>query len=91
MMNSAFEVDLAVLRLGRYRQEREEEKKRDDLQRLEQHHAEGIERLFPRIEAEFIDHTRVPRSCARSNAGTTRVSVSVTARENTFAVAASSM
>ena len=86
-----FRVDLAVLGLRRYRQEREEKEKRDHLQRLEQHDAEGIERLFARVEAELIDHARIARSWARSKAGTTRVSVSVTARENTFAVALSSM
>src|ERR1700722_3986790 len=84
-------VDLAVFGLRRYRQQREEKKKRNHLQRLEQHHAERIERFFARVEAEFIDHARMARSCARSKAGTTRVSVSVTAREKTFAVAPSSM
>ena len=86
-----FRVDLSVLGFRRYRQEREEEKKRDHLQRLEQHDAEGIERLFARVKPEVIDHARIARSCARSKAGTTRVSVSVTAREKTLAVALSSM
>ena len=90
-MNSAFESILPSFASGDIAEQREEEEKRDDLQRLEQHHAERIERLLARVQAEFIDHARVPRPCARSSAGTTRVSVSVTARENTFAVAESSM
>ncbi len=53
-------IDLAFLRLGCNRQQREEEQEGHDLQRLEQHHAEGIERLFARVEPELIHHGRAP-------------------------------
>ncbi len=53
-------VDLAVLGVGRDRQQRQEKKEGDHLQRLEQHHAEGIERLLARIKPEVIDHGGVP-------------------------------
>ena len=41
-------VDLALLGLRIHHQQRDEEQEGDDLQRLEQHHAERIERPFSR-------------------------------------------
>src|SRR6476661_150952 len=71
MMNSAFESILPSLASGEIA--KSARKKRNYLQRLEQHDAERIERLFARVEAELIDHARLARSWARSKAGTTRV------------------
>ncbi len=54
-------VDLARLRLRVHREQRDEEQEGDDLQRLEQHHAEGI-KLLARVIAEAVHHSlrRVP-------------------------------
>ena len=46
-------LDLALLGLRIHRQQRDEKQKRDDLQPLEQHHAEGIE-LLARIITEVL-------------------------------------
>ena len=54
-------IDLALLGMGRDREKRQEEQESDHLQRLEQHHAERIEILIPRVEAEIIQHGGVPR------------------------------
>ena len=53
-------IDLAVLGVRRDRQQRQEEQEGDHLQRLEQHHAERVERLLARIETEVIHHGGVP-------------------------------
>ena len=87
-------IDLAVLGVRRDREQRQEEQEGDHLQRLEQHHAERVERLLARIETEVVHHGGVPglSTAGRlSNTGVTWVSVSMTASENTRWVAASSM
>src|SRR5207248_3041506 len=82
-------IDLAFLCIGRDREQRQEEQESDHLERLEQHHAERVERLLARIETEVIHHGGVPGRV--SNTEVTWVSVSMTASENTRWVAASSM
>src|SRR5215218_6122172 len=82
-------VDLSVLRVGGDGEQCDEEQEGKDLQRLEQHDREWIERLLLRHEVEFIDHSAA--SARFSRIETTRTSVSPTAKANSFAVASSSM
>ncbi len=53
-------VDLAVLCLGRNREQCDEKQKGKNLQRLEQHDRERIERLFLRYQLELVDHSAAP-------------------------------
>jgi len=64
-------------------------RKAENLQRLEQHHREWIERLLLRHEVEFVDHSAASGRFSRTE--TTRTSVRPTASANSFAVASSSM
>jgi hypothetical protein len=59
-------VDLAVLRLGRDGQERDEEQEGEHLQRLEQHDRERIERLLRRHQFEFVDHSAASGRSSRT-------------------------
>src|ERR1700744_1455895 len=58
-------IDLAVLGVRRHGEQSNEEEEGDYLQRLKQHHAERIERLFTRIETELIHDAGVPRPALR--------------------------
>ncbi len=82
-------VDLAVLGLGRDGEQRDEEQEGQDLQRLEQHDRERIERLLLRHEVKFVDHSAASGRFSRIEI--TRTSVKPTAKANSFAVASSSM
>jgi hypothetical protein len=53
-------IDLTLVGLGSDRQQRDKEEEGDDLQGLEQHHAERIEWLLSRVEAEVIEHRGAP-------------------------------
>ena len=53
-------VDLAILCLGRDREQGNEKQEGKDLQRLEQHDREWIERLFLRHKLELVDHSAAP-------------------------------
>ena len=90
-MNSAFESILPSLASGEIARSARKKRNETTCSALNNMTLKGSNGLFARVEAELIDHARMARSWARSKAGTTRVSVSVTARENTFAVALSSM
>ena len=60
-------IDLALLGVRRDRKQRQEEQERDHLQRLEQHHAERVERLLARIETEVIHHDGVPARASHAS------------------------
>ncbi|MFK4574630.1 hypothetical protein ABIF94_006066 [Bradyrhizobium ottawaense] len=53
-------IDLALLGIRGDREQRKKEQERDHLERLEQHHAQRIERLLARIETEIIHHDGIP-------------------------------
>ena len=60
--------DLAVIDLGMHGDEGEEEQEGDDLQRLEQHHREGVEPVVADVDSKTI-HSGYPQCCMRRAAG----------------------